>query len=167
MAEVDPKKATSIYEFTVKNIDGDEVKLDKYRGKVVLIVNVASKCGYTGQYEGLEKLHQKYKDRGFAILGFPCNQFKSQEPGNEREIKEFCSLKYNVTFDMFKKINVNGSHAEPLWVYLKKEQHGFLIDAIKWNFTKFLINKEGKPVKRFSPADEPVTLEADIEALFA
>ncbi|XP_003737910.1 uncharacterized protein LOC100906621 isoform X2 [Galendromus occidentalis] len=162
---VDPKTAESIYEFTVTDIDGNEVCLEKYKGQVVLIVNVASKCGFTKQYAGLEELYQNYKEKGLAILGFPCNQFGSQEPGSEEEIKEFCSLKYNVTFDLFKKIDVNGSNAAPLWVFLKNQQHGFLLDAIKWNFTKFLINREGKPVKRYGPNEDPAGISKDIDGL--
>jgi len=163
MSDESWKNASTIYDFTVDDISGQAVKLDKYKGKVCLIVNVASKCGFTKQYTGLEELQKKYADQGFAVLGFPCNQFGDQEPGTEEEIKNFCSLKYNVTFDMFKKVDVNGSAATPLYNFLKNKQHGFLIDAIKWNFTKFLIDREGKPVKRYSSQDEPKSLEKNIE----
>jgi len=167
MSDESWKNANTIYDFTVDDINGQTVKLDKYKGKVCLIVNVASKCGFTKQYTGLEELEKKYADQGFAVLGFPCNQFGDQEPGTEEEIKNFCSLKYNVTFDMFKKVDVNGSDAAPLYNFLKNKQHGFLIDAIKWNFTKFLIDREGKPVKRYSSQDEPKSLEKDIEEYLA
>lgn len=160
------EKAMSIYDFNVKTIDGKEVSLSKYKGKVVLIVNVASECGLTYQYEGLEKLYQKYKKKGFVILGFPSNQFANQEPGSNEEIKAFCHTKYNVHFDMFSKIEVNGDGADPLYKYLKKQKGGFLwFDSIKWNFTKFLIDRDGKVVNRFSPATNPFKLEADIEKL--
>ncbi|XP_018494176.1 uncharacterized protein LOC100907074 [Galendromus occidentalis] len=159
--------AKTIYDFVVKNIKGEDVSLKKYEGDVCLIVNVASKCGLTGQYAGLQKLYDDYKAEGFKVLGFPCNQFGGQEPGSEEEIKSFCSLKYNVTFDMFKKIDVNGENAAPLYKFLKSEQHGFLTDDIKWNFTKFLVDRTGKPVKRYSPQDAPASLEADIKTYLA
>ncbi|OQR74392.1 glutathione peroxidase-like [Tropilaelaps mercedesae] len=153
----------TIYDFTVKNIDGNDVSLKKYEGRVCLIVNVASKCGFTQQYVGLQKLHEKYFSRGFSVLGFPCNQFGSQEPASEEEIKKFTALKYNVTFDLFKKVDVNGDLASPLWSFLKSEQHGFLGDNIKWNFTKFLVDRQGKPVKRYGSTTEPDSLVSDIE----
>ncbi len=154
----------SVYPFKTKTIDGKEVSLQDYQGKALLIVNVASKCGFTPQYEGLEKLYKKYKDQGFEILGFPCNQFGAQEPGTETDIKSFCSLTYGVDFPMFSKVDVNGANAHPLYKYLTTEKPGILgTEAIKWNFTKFLIDKTGEPVKRYGSADKPESLEADIE----
>jgi glutathione peroxidase len=154
----------SVYPFKEKTIDGKEISLQDYQGKALLIVNVASKCGFTPQYEGLEKLYKKYKDQGFEILGFPCNQFGAQEPGTEADIQSFCSLTYGVDFPMFSKVDVNGANADPLYKYLTTEKPGILgTEAIKWNFTKFLIDKTGKPVKRYSSADKPESLEADIE----
>ncbi len=155
--------AMSIYDFNVKDIDGNEVSMSKYKGKVLLIVNVASKCGFTPQYEGLEELYQKYKKHGFMILGFPSNQFMSQEPGSNKEIKEFCKLTYGVDFDMFAKIDVNGDDTIPLYKYLKKEAKGIMgTEAIKWNFTKFLINSEGKVIERYGSSDEPKSIEPEI-----
>jgi glutathione peroxidase len=161
------EKIMSIYDIKVKEIDGKEITLEKYKNKVMLIVNVASKCGFTGQYEGLEKLHETYHGRGLAILGFPCNQFLEQEPGSDKEIKEFCSLTYKVKFDMFSKIDVNGKNAHPLYVYLKKNSNGiFGTEMIKWNFTKFLVDKNGKILKRYSPSTTPAEIKKDIlEAL--
>ena len=152
----------SIYKFEVKTIDGETIKLDKYKGKVVLIVNTASKCGLTPQYEDLEKLYKKYSDKGFVILGFPCNQFAKQEPGTEKEIKEFCSLNYGVTFPMFSKIKVNGPEEHPLYTYLKSRYDDF---PINWNFAKFLVNKDGKPVARFDPKKKPFEIEDKIKEL--
>jgi glutathione peroxidase len=143
---------TSIYEFEIKSIDGVSTSLDAYRGQVLLIVNVASKCGFTPQYTALEDLYRKHKAAGFAVLGFPCDQFGHQEPGNEEEIKTFCSLKYDVTFPLFAKINVNGPHTHPLYQYLKSARPGFLwTRSIKWNFTKFLVDRQGRVVRRYSP----------------
>lgn len=159
-------KEMTLYDYTVNTINGKEVKLSKYKGKVILIVNVASECGLTYQYGGLEKLYQKYKKRGFMVLGFPSNQFSKQEPGTDAEIKFFCTSKYDVHFDMFSKIKVNGDDANPLYKYLKDEKGGFLgFDSIKWNFTKFLIDSNGKVIKRFASSTNPVTLEKDIEKL--
>ena len=156
----------TVYEFKAKGIDGKEVALSTYSGKPLLIVNVASKCGFTPQYEGLEKLYEKYKDRGFEILGFPCNQFGAQEPGTEAEIKSFCELSFGVKFPLFAKVDVNGDNTHPLYQYLKKEQPGLLgSEGIKWNFTKFLVDREGKPVKRYASADKPEDLEKDIEKI--
>ena len=156
----------SVYDFELKTIDGATTTLQPYKGKVILIVNVASKCGFTYQYEGLEKLYKTYKDRGLVVLGFPCNQFSNQEPGNEEEIKNFCSLTYDVTFPMFSKIDVNGEHAHPLYVYLKEKQSGFLgSESIKWNFTKFLVDKHGNVIDRFAPATNPESLEETIKGL--
>lgn len=151
-----PVSENSIYEFTMKDIDGNPVKLEKFKGKVVLVVNTASKCGYTPQYEGLEAIYEQYKDRGFVVLGFPANNFLGQEPGTEKEIKEFCTLKYNVTFPMFSKISVTGSDQHPLYGYLtnKKTDPEFGGD-ITWNFNKFLIDKNGKVVARFGSKDAP------------
>lgn len=155
----------SIYEIEVKDIEGKALTLQKYEGRVMLIVNVASKCGYTGQYEGLQALHEAYSDKGLSVLGFPCNQFLSQEPGTEEEIKNFCTTSFGVTFDMFSKIDVNGKDTHPLYQYLKKGAGGFLTDKIKWNFTKFLVDKKGKVVNRYAPSTKPQDIKADIEKL--
>ena len=153
------------YDFTARTIDGVEVPLANYRGHPLLIVNVASKCGYTPQYAGLEALYQRFHARGLEVLGFPCDQFGHQEPGSEAQIKSFCSLTYGVTFPMFAKIKVNGEDAHPLFEYLKAALPGVLgTEAIKWNFTKFLVGKEGEPLKRYAPADKPESLAPDIEA---
>jgi len=155
----------SIYDISVKDIDGKEVQLDKYKGRVMLVVNVASKCGFTGQYAGLQELHEKYNSKGLSILGFPCNQFLSQEPGTEEEIKSFCMSNFGVSFDMFSKIDVNGEHTHPLYKYLKNKAGGFLSDNIKWNFTKFLVDREGKVIERYAPSTTPKEIEQDIEKL--
>lgn len=157
----------SIYDFSVKDIEGKDVSLSKYKDKVLLIVNVASKCGFTSQYEGLEELYQKHKDKEFMILGFPSNQFGGQEPGTNKEIAEFCRLTYGVDFDMFAKIDVNGENEDPLYSYLKKEASGILgTEAIKWNFTKFLVDKNGKVIDRFGSSTKPKDIEKDILKLF-
>ena len=154
------------YDFTAKSLQGKETSLATYAGKTIIIVNTASKCGLTPQFEGLENLYQEYKDKGLVILGFPCNQFANQEPGDEKSISEGCLLNYGVTFPMFAKVDVNGSHAHPIYVYLKKELPGFLgVKGIKWNFTKFVIDKNGNPVKRFSPYDTPEKMKAYIEKI--
>ncbi len=156
----------SLYDFELMTIDKEKTTLAPYKGKVLLIVNVASKCGFTYQYEGLEKLYKTYKDKGLVILGFPSNQFSNQEPGNEEEIKNFCSLTYDVTFPMFSKIDVNSENAHPLYVYLKKEQSGILgSESIKWNFTKFLVDKQGNVIERFAPTTAPESLEETIKGL--
>ena len=156
----------SIYDFSVEDIHGKEQKLDEYKDKVLLIVNVASKCGFTPQYNGLEALYEKLHGRGFEILGFPSNQFGAQEPGNEAEIAQFCELNYGVKFPLFAKIDVNGSDAAPLYQYLKKAKPGLLgSEAIKWNFTKFLVDRKGKVVERYAPKVEPEALASDIEKL--
>lgn len=156
----------TIYDFKVNTIDGKETTLEQYKGKVMLIVNVASKCGYTPQYAGLETLYKKYKEQGLVVLGFPCNQFSSQEPGSEAEIQNFCRVNFGVTFPMFSKINVNGDNTHPLYSYLKSEQPGILgTETIKWNFTKFLVDKEGKVIERFGSSTKPVSLEEEIESL--
>ena len=156
----------SAYDFNAKTIDGEDKPLADYKGKVTLIVNTASKCGFTPQYEGLEALYKQYRDQGLVILGFPCDQFGHQEPGDEEEIKNFCSLTYDVSFPMFSKIEVNGDNAHPLYKYLKDEKRGLLgTGGIKWNFTKFLVDKDGQVVKRYAPTDKPESLAKDIEAL--
>ena len=156
----------SAYDFTAQTLDGKPAPLSDYQGKVLLIVNTASKCGFTPQYTGLEELWRKYKDRGLVILGFPCNQFGAQEPGNADEIASFCSLTYDVSFPMMSKVDVNGPTADPLYAWLKAEKKGLLgSEAVKWNFTKFLVNKSGEAVARFAPTDTPKSLESAIEAL--
>ncbi len=153
----------SIYDFEAKTISGEIITMNAFKNKVLLIVNVASKCGFTEQYAGLENLYQKYKDKGLVILGFPCNQFMNQEPLNEEEIKSFCSLTYGVTFPMFSKIDVNGENTHPLYKYLKEAKKGLLGSAaIKWNFTKFLVDKNGTVINRYAPATKPESLEVDI-----
>mgnify|MGYP003605934573 CR=1 FL=1 len=152
-----------IYDLKVKNINKEEISMSKYKGQTLLIVNVASRCGFTSQYEELEELYKKYKDKNFMILGFPSNQFANQEPEDEEKIKEFCSLTYDVTFDMFAKIDVNGENESPLYTFLKSQQKGILgTQNIKWNFTKFLIDKEGNVVDRFAPTTTPKSIEKDI-----
>ena len=153
------------YDYKVKNISGEEVSMSEYKGKVVLIVNTASKCGFTKQYEGLEELYEKYKDQGFVILGFPCNQFGAEEPGGNAEIKNFCTSTFSVTFPMMSKVDVNGESADPLYKFLKKEQGGILGDEIKWNFTKFLVDREGRVVDRFASQKTPKALEKEVEKL--
>ena len=152
----------SIYDFKVTTNKGVETTIGEYRGKVLLIVNTATGCGFTPQYEGLENMYEKYKDRGFEILDFPCNQFAFQAPGDDAKIDQFCTLKYNTTFPRFKKIKVNGSSAEPLYDFLKDATDG---KRIKWNFTKFLVDREGNVVGRFAPSDTPASIEAKVEAL--
>ena len=155
---------TTAYDFSATTLDGDEQSLKTYKGKALLIVNVASKCGFTPQYEGLEAMYRRHKDEGLVVLGFPCDQFGHQEPGDEAEIRNFCSLNYDVTFPMFAKIDVNGDKAHPLWTWLKEEKGGFLgIDAIKWNFTKFLVGRDGEVIKRYAPTDKPEGIAKDIE----
>jgi glutathione peroxidase len=155
-----------IYDFSVKDIHGKEQKLDRYRDKVVLIVNVASKCGFTPQYKGLEALYEKMHSRGLEVLGFPCNQFGAQEPGSEQEIEQFCELNYGVTFPLFAKVDVNGSDTAPLYQYLKKARAGLLgTEAIKWNFTKFLVDRKGNVVERYGSNVEPEAIAGDIEKL--
>lgn len=154
-----------IYDYSVKDRKGNDVPLEQFRGKVLLIVNTATGCGFTPQYEGLEKLYETYNEKGLEILDFPCNQFGNQAPGTDDEIHEFCTLKYNTTFDQFAKIEVNGENESPLYTFLKKEQGGMLGSKIKWNFTKFLVNREGKVVARFAPTDTPEKIEKSIEEL--
>lgn len=157
---------TTLYALEATTIDGATKPLRDYAGKALLIVNVASKCGFTPQYAGLEALHRKFADRGLVVLGFPCNQFGAQEPGTESEIAKFCSATYDVSFPMFAKIDVNGDNAHPLYRLLKHEAPGLLgSEAIKWNFTKFLVDRNGNIVKRYAPTDTPQSMEKDIEAL--
>ena len=157
----------SIYDFNVKTIDGQEISMSKYKGKVLLIVNVASKCGFTSQYEGLENLFEKYKNKDFMVLGFPSNQFANQEPESNEKIKEFCSLTYDVKFDMFSKVDVNGENEAPIYKFLKSNQKGILgSENIKWNFTKFLVDKNGNIVDRFAPTTSPEAIEKDIIKAF-
>ena len=155
----------SIYDYTVKDRKGNDVSLESYKGKVMLIVNTATGCGFTPQYEGLEKLYKKYHEKGLEILDFPCNQFGNQAPGSDEEIHEFCTLKYNTSFDQFKKIDVNGENEDKLYTFLKSEKKGILSGNIKWNFTKFLVDRDGNVVKRFAPTDTPEKIEKDIVAL--
>ena len=156
----------SVYDFTVEDIHGQQQKLDRYNDKVMLIVNVASKCGFTPQYKGLEALYEKLHARGLEVLGFPCNQFGAQEPGSKEEIAKFCELNYGVKFPLFAKIDVNGDHAAPLYQYLKKSKPGLLgSEAIKWNFTKFLVDRKGNVVERYAPNVEPQAIAGDIEKL--
>jgi glutathione peroxidase len=156
----------SITDHIVTGADGKRVDLSAYAGKVLLIVNTASKCGFTPQYAGLEALQRRFADKGFAVLGFPCNQFGAQEPGDAEEIRNFCSLTYDVTFPMFAKVDVNGADADPLFTALKKQAPGFLgTGAIKWNFTKFLVDRKGQVVERYAPTTKPEAIEADIAKL--
>jgi len=156
----------SVYDFEAETLDGKPAPLAKHRGEVLLIVNTASKCGFTPQYEGLEALYRRFKDRGFTILGFPCNQFGAQEPGDAAQIANLCSLTYDVSFPLLAKIDVNGARAHPLYAYLKKQQKGVLgSEGIKWNFTKFLIDREGRVVRRFAPVDTPEKIAGAVEAL--
>jgi glutathione peroxidase len=156
---------TTAFDFTATDIDGHARPLSDFDGKVLLVVNVASKCGFTPQYEGLQQLWRDYRDRGLVVLGFPCDQFGHQEPDDEAGIKAFCSVNFNVDFPMFAKIDVNGGDAHPLWVWLKGQKAGVLgIGAIKWNFTKFLVGRDGRVLARYAPTDAPQALRADIEA---
>ena len=156
----------SVYDFKVKDINGQEVSMSDYIGKVLLICNVASTCGFTPQYAGLQKIYDNFKDQGLEILAFPCNQFGNQEKGDEQEIKDFCEANYGVTFPIFSKIDVNGAKAEPLFVYLKSQIKGFMnTESIKWNFSKFLVNKNGQVEKRYGSLDYPEAIEADVKAL--
>lgn len=151
-----------IYDFKVRNAKGVEVPMTEYQGKVLLIVNTATGCGFTPQYEGLQNLYDKYREKGLEILDFPCNQFGHQAPGTVDEIQEFCTLKYKTTFPLFAKVDVNGKDADPLFVYLKQQQGGFLGNDIKWNFTKFLVSREGTVIERYAPVTKPEQIEGDI-----
>jgi glutathione peroxidase len=156
---------TTAFDFNATGIDGQPQALAQYAGKVLLVVNVASKCGFTPQYTGLQQLWHEYQGRGLVVLGFPCDQFGHQEPGDEAEIQNFCSLNFDVDFPMFSKVEVNGAAAHPLWKWLKDEKGGILgIDAIKWNFTKFLVGRDGQVLRRYAPTETPQSLKADIEA---
>ena len=155
----------NIYQFSFNQLDGKEISLSEFKGKAVLVVNTASACGLTYHYSGLEKLYQKYKDEGLVIIGFPCNQFGTQEPGTSEEIQEFCSLNYDVTFPMSSKVEVNGKNEHPLFKYLKSELKGTLTDSVKWNFTKFLIDRDGMPFKRFSSTVEPEDISSSIDKI--
>ena len=156
----------TIYSFSAKDIKGQEVSMDDYRGKVLLIVNTASKCGFTPQFEGLQSLHEELGERGFEVLGFPCNQFMNQDPGNDDAISQFCSLNYGVSFPMFAKIEVNGDGTHPLFRFLKREAKGLMgSEKVKWNFTKFLVNRDGQVVRRYAPTAKPADIRADIEKL--
>lgn len=160
--------ANSFYDFTVKDSKDQDFPLSQLKGKPVVIVNVASKCGFTPQYKGLEELYQKYKDQGLVILGFPCNQFGAQEPGTNTEIQEFCELNYGVTFPILQKVEVNGDHAAPIFQFLKSSEPGLLgTEAIKWNFTKFLIDSKGQVLERFAPQTEPKALAPSLEKILA
>ena len=159
---------TTVYDFSATDIDGRERSLREFAGKMLLIVNVASKCGFTPQYEGLEALWRKHGAAGFAVLGFPCDQFGHQEPGDEQEIRQFCSLNYDVSFPLFAKIEVNGAGTHPLYRWLKSEKAGVLgTEAIKWNFTKFLVDRDGGVVRRYAPTDTPEKIDADVGAMLA
>jgi glutathione peroxidase len=156
----------NIYQFTAKSNAGESVELASYKGKVMLITNTASACGFTPQYQGLQTLYQQYQEQGLAVLAFPCNQFKQQESGSDEEIKQFCDLNFNIKFPLFSKIDVNGDNAHPLFTYLKEQAPGLLgSKGIKWNFTKFLINREGEVIKRYAPSTKPEAIEADIQKL--
>ena len=152
----------SIYNFNVKTVDGGDISMSQFRGKVLLIVNTATKCGFTPQYEALQKLYDKYREQGFEVLDFPCNQFGHQAPGSNEEIGNFCELRYKTTFPRFAKIDVNGEHEEPLYRFLKSQQGGFINDAIKWNFTKFLVSRDGEVIDRYAPMTNPEKIEKDI-----
>jgi len=154
----------TVYDFKARTIDGQEVSLSNYRGKVLLIVNVASRCGFTPQYRGLEELYERFGSAGFEVLGFPCNQFGKQEPGTDSEIRGFCDLQYGVRFPLFSKIDVNGPAAHPLYEFLKRSKPGFLgTKRIKWNFTKFLVDRNGQPLRRYSPQTTPQAIQNDVE----
>ena len=156
---------TSLYDFSARTLTGHDVSMKQFEGEVLLIVNTASACGFTPQYRGLQQIHEEYAPRGFAVLGFPCNQFGGQEPGNAEEIGAFCETQYQVSFLMFDKVDVNGTHAHPLYNFLKSEKSGLLGSAIKWNFTKFLVDRSGQVVGRFAPTTTPESLKEKIEAL--
>jgi glutathione peroxidase len=158
---------STLSDFTARSITGDELPLSRYAGQVVLVVNTASQCGFTPQYEGLEKLYETYEPRGLVVLGFPCDQFGHQEPGDEAAIDDFCKLNFGVTFPLFSKIDVNGSTAHPLYQWLREERSGILGDAIKWNFTKFLVGRDGAVIARYAPTTTPDKIAGDIEAALA
>lgn len=157
----------TLYDFEATSLTGQPVELSEFRGQVVVVVNTASKCGFTPQFEGLEQLYRAHRDEGLVVLGFPCNQFAHQEPGDAAEIGEFCQLNYGVSFPMMQKVDVNGDAAHPLFTWLKAQQHGVLGGAIKWNFTKFLIGRDGRVIERYAPTTEPSAMEDDIVAALA
>lgn len=157
--------SSKFYSFSAKTLQGKEISMDTYKGKIVLVVNTASKCGFTPQLEGLEELNRKFKDKGLVILGFPCNQFGNQEPGDEKSISEGCVINYGVTFQMFSKVEVNGSNAHPIFKYLKQELGGWFGSNVKWNFTKFLIDANGRPIKRFAPITKPEKIGVYLEKI--
>ena len=157
----------SVYDFIMRDAQGNDVNLADYKGKVLLIVNTATGCGFTPQYEGLEELYEKYNEKGFEILDFPCNQFAGQAPGTDEEIHEFCTFKYKTTFKQFKKIKVNGKEEDPLYTYLKEQKSGQMGKRIKWNFTKFLVSKDGQTVKRYAPTTKPEDFEKDVQEMLA
>lgn len=159
--------ATRFFEFTAKTLQGKDVSMEEFKGKTILVVNTASQCGLTPQFEGLEKLYEKYKDKGLVILGFPCNQFGNQEPGDEASIASGCVLNYGVTFPMFAKIEVNGPNTHPIFKYLKERLGGLFGSRIKWNFTKFLLDEHGRPLKRYAPITKPDQIEKDLVKLFS
>lgn len=154
-----------IYDISLTTLQGETISMADFKGEVLLVVNTASKCGFTPQFKGLQTLYETYHDKGFYVLGFPCNQFAGQEPGSKEDIQQVCAINYGVTFPMFQKVDVNGKHAHPLFRFLKKKQSGFAGKAIKWNFTKFLIDPSGNPVKRYAPVTRPENLTKDIEQL--
>lgn len=158
---------STLHDFTARTLDGREQPLSEYAGKVVLVVNTASECGFTPQYEGLEQLWRDFRQDGLVVLGFPCDQFGGQEPGTEEEIAEFCSRNYGVTFPMFEKVDVNGPGAHPLWSWLREEKGGIMGDAVKWNFTKFLVGRDGRVIRRFAPKTAPAQLAGSIESALA
>lgn len=160
--------STTLFDFSARGLDGQQRPLSEFAGQVVLVVNVASQCGFTPQYSGLEELYRSYRDQGFTVLGFPCNQFGHQEPGDAAEIRGFCDMQYGVTFPMFDKIDVNGADAHPLYRWLKEQKPGLLgTEAIKWNFTKFLVGRDGQVIKRYAPTDAPASFKSDVEAACA
>ena len=155
----------TIYDFKAVASNGKEIDFKEFEGKVLLIINTASKCGFTPQFDGLEKLNEKYRDRGLVCIGFPCNQFANQDPGTDSEIEGFCRMNYGVTFQIMKKVDVNGKDAHPIFKYLRSQTKGLLGDRVKWNFTKFLVSRDGKIIKRFGPAIVPAKLESEIEKM--
>lgn len=157
----------TLYDFSIRNLDGEMMDFECFRGKVVLFVNTASKCGFTPQYAGLEQLYQQYKDQGLIIVGVPCNQFGQQEPGTPTQIRDECLLQYDVTFPITEKVAVNGVHAHPLFQWLREECRGLFGSSVKWNFTKFLVDRQGRPLQRFSPMTSPASLESKIQELLA
>ena len=161
------RREMSIYDYKVRDAKGNNVSMEEYKGKALLIVNTATGCGFTPQYDGLQDLYEKYQSKGFEVLDFPCNQFGNQAPGTEDEIQDFCTGKFGITFKMFSKVEVNGKNEEPLYSYLKNEKKGLIGKNIKWNFTKFLVDQNGNVIKRYAPTDAPGKIDKDVEALFS